>query len=271
MSDEMISATVNSDRHGRQIAALHNALIGTGGDASTVIHSESRLLCKQVMNLTPTPGLGQDAKKRGEQSVKKDLMKLFTPVTDEFLNVVLEQFGDTGIDGWLSKPGTNDHYDLKWDKIDRSGDGMASFHRSRQDRRGRVRSIKQKRVGDKWRAAYVVSYTVFDKYFEKLKSHVGWRKAAWGKHLIALGGKCPKWISRHVDAQPSQTIVGLDGAFPSVRMVSRAPAISDDERLVMDAMRIRRKPLAAHQIDFIGLRQGREAGNESSPERSGQR
>lgn len=244
MSDEVLSFSVNSVRHGQQIAALHDAFIGTGnpGDAATVTHSESRLLCKQVMNLTPTPGLGQDAKKRGEDRVKSDLMKLFTPIDAEFLNMVGSEFGLTGIDTWLTHP-SGKHFELQWDRLDPSGNGMAAFHRANQDRRGRT-TRRKKAVKGKWKAAYVVSFQDFGAYLKRIQARVGWRKSAWAKHLIALGGKVPKWIERHVATQPSQTTIGLEGNYPVVRMVSRAPGITDDERIVESAMRIRSKAMA---------------------------
>jgi hypothetical protein len=161
MSDEMISATVNSDRHGRQIAALHNALIGTGGDASTVIHSESRLLCKQVMNLTPTPGLGQDAKKRGEESVKKDLMKLFTPVTDGVFEHVVLESSVTGIDGWLTQARHASIMNCNGTDLTQAATAWRHSIEPRQDRRGARSQAQESRVG-KWKAAYVVSFQDFD-------------------------------------------------------------------------------------------------------------
>lgn len=243
----MLTVTVNSTRLNDQLTGLREAFIGRGqmGDAATVVEDETRRLNKQIIKLIPPPGLDTAALQKGELAVKKDLTKLFTPVNEDFLNQVVSEFGVSGIDAWFTSPSTKNHYELKFDKIDQSGSGMSSFHRSRQDRRGRVKSIKQKRVGNKWRAAYVAPFQNFNAYLKKIQSHVGWSKAAFGKFYKSLGGRLPKWIDRHVTASASEIHNDVDNhVSPSITMIARAPGLLNYKRIVSDAVRIRAEAIS---------------------------
>lgn len=237
----MFVATTDMTRLNRQIGGLREALIGSGqmGDAAVIIEDETRRFTKQVINLIPPPGLGQSAQQQGEMAVNRDLLKVFTPVNEDFLTHVGSEFGMNGIDTWFTHPGTGKHYELKWDRIDPTGSGMAGFHRANQNRRGRTRNRKRQ-VAGKWSAAYVIAFQEFNDYLKKIQSHVGWRKAAFGKFFKALGGRLPKWIDRHAGASASEMHNDLENRNnPSVTMIARAPGLLDDQRIVSDAVRIR--------------------------------
>src|SRR6185369_3296519 len=148
------------------------ALVGAGqmGDAATVLEDEFRLLMKQIINLTPPPGLGRAAMSQGEESVKRDLNQLFTPINEEMLNHIGSLFGVAGIDNWITDT-DGKHKHLIWNKLDPTGAGMQQFHRANQDSRGRARRLKRKRK-DAWFAPYVVSFSDFTPYLQKIQSHV---------------------------------------------------------------------------------------------------
>lgn len=221
---------------------LHDALIGAGqpGDAATVLEDEFRLWMKQVTRLTPPRGFGTDAKKQGEDAIKRDLSKIFTPVNEELLNDIGSQFGVDGIDQWITGS-KGDKLHLVWDKIDPTGKGIQDFHRAHQDNRGRVRKGLKGTAVNVWRALYVVSFADFAAYLNKILSHVGRRKAPWAMAYSRLGGAVQNWIARHFGAS-------VDGAFlndisnqtnPSITAWNWAPGIRDDERILRDSKRIR--------------------------------
>ena len=242
----MLTYNVDMSRMNQQITALRDALIGSGqmGDAATIIEDESRKFLKQVIAFTPPPGNSAAAQKQGEGAIRNDMLKIFTPVNEGFLDMVGSQFGTTGIDTWLTHPDTGKHYELRWDKLDPTGSGMESFHRANQNRRGRTKNLKRKAARGVWASPYVVAWRDFQARLQKLQHRVGWRKAAWGKSFVALGGKLPKWISRHIGSHPSECLVQLTGTSPSVTMIARAPGLLDDQRIVRDAMRSRQEAIS---------------------------
>lgn len=217
-----------------RIEELHDALIGSGqgGDAATIFEDESRRFLQQVIRLTPPK-----SKAQGEAAIARDLIKVFTPVNEEMLNMIGSEHGLSAVDVWISSAG-DERKELDWRKIDPNGEGMADFHNRNRDRRGRTYNLKKQR-SDKWYAPYVVSFEDFAKYKAKIYSYVGRRKAAWGKSFIGLGGKLPSWIDRHTPRAKGEFHNARDLERPSITMINRAPGITDDLRIVQSALRVR--------------------------------
>lgn len=241
------TVTISDVRGQQMLNDLHDALVGSGrmGDAATVLEDEFRLAMKQIINLTPPPGLGQAARSQGEKAVTRDLSKLFTPVDEEMLNIIGSQFGVDGIDRWITDTdGGKQH--LIWDKLDPTGTGIETFHHANQNRRGRTINAKRKGRGQPfWYAAYVVSKTDFLPYLQKLISHVGRRKAGWAAAYESVGGKVQRWISRHLPTPGGRVVNMLSNkGKPSITAFNMAPGIGDDQRIVADALRIRREAMA---------------------------
>jgi hypothetical protein len=228
------TVTMQSDVLNNKLGQLHDALIGRGqpGDAARLIENESLICAKRIIAFTPPK-----TKKQGQDAVGRDLMKIFTPVSADMLNDVGSQFGVSGIDQWVT--GANDkHTHLVWNRIDPTGAGMKAFHEANRNSRGRTRNLKKK-GGTAWFAPYVVSFEDFQDYADKIKSHVGRRKAAWAKWIVDRGGSVASWILDHVQGAKGDFHNGLSVQnHPSVTLVSRAAGVGDDERIVRDAMRI---------------------------------
>lgn len=235
-----LSCEIIDKKFNDRMNEIHDALIGQGrsGDAATVVQDEARLFLKQVINLTPPPGLGTAAKKQGEAAIGRDLMKIFTPVNEELMNTVaLVHHGTTGIDAWFETAGKPMH--VQWDRIDPSGAGMKAWHNQNRDSRGRTRELKRGR-GTAWYAPYVVRREDFAAYRDRIVSHVGRRKAAWAKSFVELGGKVQGWIDRHVSGARGLIINNLDVKnHPSVTMINSSVGISGDAHIVQSALRIR--------------------------------
>lgn len=208
--------------------------ISQGGDVSTLFEDESRLFLKQIIRLTPPK-----SKAQGEAAIARDLIKQFTPINEEMLNIIGSEHGVSAIDAWITSA-NGERKELKWNRIDPTGDGMEAFHNANRDSRGRAYNLKRQRDPKVWYAPYVVSFQDYAKFRDKLYSHVGRRKAAWGKSSNALGGKLSRWISRH--------LAGAKGEFHnnhgsmgkvSIVMINRAPGISQDLHFVNGALRVR--------------------------------
>ncbi len=249
---EPFTVSVDLSRLNAQIAAIQSA---TGKDTATIIKDQARLFVKQVIELTPPPGLNAAAKQQGEKAIERDLMKIFTPINEDFLTAVGSQFGVSGIDHWLTLDG-NKKQEIKWDRIDPTGAGMPGFHHANQDRRGRTRNLKRDgRQGSKWYSPYVVTFQDFAAYLEKIKAHVGRRKATWGKSFKALGGHLPAWIDRHTGEVQGSCTVMLNGKTPRIEMTAAAPGLLQDQRIIQSALRIRAATVARrlkHMIRSYG-------------------
>lgn len=234
MSD-VLTVEFDTTKMNERIAELQAAFIGQGqpGDSGVIVLDESRLAMAQVIRLTPPKN-----KKQGEEAVARDLLKIFTPIDEEFLNIVGSEHGVSGIDAWITASNGKDVH-LKWDRLDPSGSGMANFHQQNRNRRGRTRKLKRADSGNAWYSPYVVSFDDFKRYGDKTKARVGRRKAAWAKSLIALGGRAAAWILRHMSGARGTVFMVLDPQNTSVTMSNFSPGILDDERIVRSALRIR--------------------------------
>lgn len=214
----------------------------SGKDMSVIVREESKLFLKQVIQFTPPPGLGSDAKKQGENAVKMDIMKLFTPVSQEFLDYVGQRFGGSNVDGWITgKDGKR--IDLKWQQLDPSGAGMSNFHTANRDRRGRVLRKKLGSIMGVWKSRYVVTYAALADYIEKKQANVGLRKAGWSESYMKLSGTVQRWIGRHQGANGGQIQDKSNDPNPSITMINRAPGLSGDAHIIHSAMDNRKESI----------------------------
>lgn len=233
---------INTNRLNGRIQELTDVLVGVGGskgDAAVIMHQEVRKLNGRILRFTPPPGLGSDAKEMGEKAVRRDLKKIFTPVTDDLLLYAVEQFGVSGIDGWITNnAGEKQH--LKWDHIDQTGGhGMRAFHRKNRDSRGRTRSVKRPGQKPLWNAAYVVSMDAFSQHAKEQMARVGRRKAAWAIGFKELGGKVQRWIERHTGGAKGFVDNRLrDTSHPSITIGSSAAGVAEDAHTIHSALRV---------------------------------
>jgi hypothetical protein len=229
--------TIDTTRLNARIFELRDAFEGQGADVSTIFEDESRLFLKQVIRLTPPK-----TRQQGEAAVARDLMKIFTPVNEEMLNLIGSEHGVSNIDAWIaSADGTPKH--LNWRKIDPTGDGMAAFHNRNRDSRGRTYSLKRQKEQGTWYAPYVVSFEDMARYRDKIKSHVGRRKAAWAKSFTALGGKVSSWFDPDKKGLRGEFHNSTNPQHPSITMINRAPGIGQDLHFIRGAVRVRQQAI----------------------------
>lgn len=236
MSD-LVTIDLDTSKLNSRIEELHDALAGQGGDVSTIFEDESRRFLQQVIRLTPPK-----TKAQGEAAIARDLIRIFTPVNEDMLNIIGSEHGLSAIDVWINTAG-GERKELDWRKIDPTGDGMAEFHNRNRDSRGRAYNLKRQR-GDKWYAPYVVSFEDFAKYRDKMFARVGRRKSGWAKSLAALGGKSASWITRHLGTAPGEYHNAYNLDKPSIVMINRAPGIAQDVHVVNSALRIRQQAIS---------------------------
>lgn len=232
MDIEVLQTRLNS-----RIEELHDALMGSGADVSTIFEDESRLFVKQVIRLTPPK-----TKAQGESAIDRDMMKLFEPVNGDFLDDLVIEHGANNIDTWLTSAGGEKKH-IKFTYVDNTGGPMKNFHYRNRDSRGRAYSLKRQRDPGIWYAPYVVSYENFTAYANKMKARVGRRKAAWAVSLTKLGGKVASWINRHVSGAKGEYHNSFNLEKPSIVMINRAPGIMSDERIVRSALRARHQAI----------------------------
>lgn len=231
----MIAITdIDTSKLNSRILELHDALIAQGGDVESIFRDEARLFLRQVIRLTPPK-----TREQGEAAIKRDLMKIFTPVNQDFLDDLIIEHGHNNIDAWITSavdPGVKRH--VMFDYASNTGTEMADFHQRNRDNRGRTRPLK--RMASGWYSPFAVSFEDFASYRDKVLKRVGMRKAGWGVSLIGMAGKVAGWIRRHVDSKQAKGELHLVAADkPSVTMINRSPGIGQDVRTVNSALRVR--------------------------------
>lgn len=231
---ELFTLEIDGSKLMGRVQELHDALIGQGqaGDAATIFEDEARRFVQGVIRLTPPRN-----QKQGEAAISRDLMKVFTPVTEDLLNTIGSEHGLSAIDVWMTTAG-GEKKELDWRKIDPTGAGMADFHRRNRNSRGKTYNLKKQR-GDKWYAPYVVTFEDYAAYRDKMFARVGRRKAAWAKSFAGLGGKVAGWISRHLSGAKGEFVWRNDPNKPSITMINRSPGIQGDEHIIRSALRVR--------------------------------
>lgn len=237
----MVTAAIDTNLMRDKLNQLSDALngAGQGGDASRMIENETRSFLRRQIMLTPPK-----SKQQGEKAIERDLMKIFTPVNEEFLNMVGSQFGVSGIDTWITGQDDKKTH-LQWSRLDPSGSGMAGFHQANRNSRGRTRNLK--RSGQSWYSPYVVTKGDFADYLKKVLSHVGRRKAGWAVSLKQVHGTVAGWIIDHVDNGTARgDVVNQLNVkhHPSITMRNYAPGIADDRRIFQDNVRMTARAIA---------------------------
>lgn len=242
----METVTISDERFQARLAELGDAL---HKDPQVVIADEARLFLKQAINLTPPK-----SKAQGEQAIRDDLNRVFTPADGEFLQY---EFGETvrrghlgggfngQIDQWFTnRSGQKVH--AQFEQLDIHGGGMRKFHQSQRNGRGRTvgSANRGSKIGENWRARYVVSYAAMADYAKKVMARVGMRKSGWLRAYYEIGGKLPSWIQRHARRGLGRVQNNLETpGHPSIVMASHAPGVMDDERILRDTFRARREAI----------------------------
>lgn len=251
----MLTATV--DTRGLQflINGLNYALIGTGGDASTIVKDESRLLAVQVSKLAQP----KDRKKTG-QRIERSVRGRF----QELNNAANSMFED--------KPDKEGHAGIKWYRSDsrflwgvardsdmRKADPqtVANIYYHAKTLRGKTRIVlpfKHPRTEQQVviTTRVLTSKSVLRKAIEIVKKGIGRLPASWlaSAKQIDSGVTGPQWIERHIhNGTTRRAITDLSQMNmpekPMVTFGSKAVGVEKFNRQIQFAVKLREKKVAA--------------------------
>lgn len=235
-----VDLTFDTTGLNKKIAQLHDALIGQGGDASTIIQDQARLLLKQVIKFTPPKSLAQ-----GRRAVARDINKAATPYIDNHIqNPILRQrWADiTGDENWTYSNAELEGIlrDFGW-KTARVETWHPSLHTRVRNSRGRVGRNQN---------IFVLELSEWKRYVKDIQSRVGRMIAAWAATYVKLGGTVPTWIEKHLAGGVRGGIIastlGTGTDKPSITFTNRARGIRQIERRFADALRVRGEAITKH-------------------------
>lgn len=217
----MITATVDASGLGELLVDLQSALIGQGqsGDMRVILKDEARLLFGTIIKFTPPPNLAH-----GRAKTRGDINRLFRPAPTK--KEVLE----AGEGNRTTPPAILvnnpkalarltsyvDAGDVRKIRVmlgrmrliqageavnNMTQEQLAQHHHRNRDADGRVRRIP---AGGKLTILRGLS-----KYITSQTKRVGRMRAGWGPAFLALGGKLPSWVQRHMSQNPPGTCTNM--------------------------------------------------------------
>ena len=205
-----------------------------------ILANEVSLFLREVIRKT-----APDNKKQGEDAVRRDLRKVFTPVQQGFLDRIGSEYGTREINTWITTKTGDKHMNLVWNILDANGDGMAKFHRGHRNTRGRIPvNFKGNDMSsEKWNARYVVTKEDYAAYRDKVLARVGLVKSGWMKSLTAAdatrAASMPDYIRRHGDRMGSVQNNLHDTSKPFIAMGNHGPGIQQTAHFVAQAVKTR--------------------------------
>lgn len=209
-----------------------------GANASEGVRYHAGLFLKDAIRFTPPKN-----KPQGENAIKRQLSRVFNPVASLFVDEIGSRCGISNIDTFHTPPGKQIPWHLKWKRLDPSGRGMAEFHKSRRDSRGRVSSGHGFRISrNEWEADYVVAYEQYAEYLQATLNKVGRMKAGWISAADQLGLKVPPWIARHrsgARSWVSDVSTLNDQIHPSITIKNSARGVGQIAHVIESALKKR--------------------------------
>lgn len=241
----MITARLNAQPWIRQLDALQAA---EQIDGRELLVREHLALTKTIVNLCPPPiGMGKAPQLLGEDALTRDVENLVSEADQPLLSYVELRYGTHNIEGEIVDKNKEAKL-IKWDVLDPTGASLRELHEQYRDETGRVPVVK----GDSttWRSRVVTLAGQRDPYIELRKQNVGRFKAKFALAASLLGGKFPKWITRHFETIGGKGIAEFDLSNPEhqrIRFGAIAPRAQQlMQRKMRDALRIRVRAMKRH-------------------------
>ncbi|MGA3170365.1 MAG: hypothetical protein ABSE62_05070 [Chthoniobacteraceae bacterium] len=189
-------------------AALHQLARETGKSFGAVVRQNARLICVNLAMQTQPFGLNQQAKKKGEGAIHRDLVGgrgaawegIFMPLSPWIVANVFEGMNADRL--WVTAKGDVFGMEKFLFKPDASFGEMSAHHQKYRDSRGRV-TTAGKRTRDIGRWKFIDKMGVkrrnFVSYFMKVRKRVGIAKGGWAAAAAAVGGTrgMPAWVTGH--------------------------------------------------------------------------
>jgi hypothetical protein len=240
----MVTAELDYAPWNAAIDSIHNAMIGAGKDASTLLQDQAKLLLRKIVDYTPPPGRGNAAKELGERAISNDLHSLISEAPPELFNDIGSRYGVKNVEAPLIKKDGSE-LRLVWDNLVANPDNLPAIHNVYRKKNGRP--VKTRQVQGQWRAKIVVEKGVREPYIRKAQGNLGRWKAKWAIHGAKLGDKFPAWITRHFPYAEAHTThkfeVGGESG-PLLVVSGKGPDFQRNLARIQDAMRFRIKQIA---------------------------
>lgn len=235
------------------INGLQDALIGTGGDVSTIVKDESKLLSLEISHR-----VGPQDRAKTAQRIDKSVRSKFIALNS-----------DVGFDENTGKEG---HSGVKWYRCDKNflygvapdsdlrhadPQTLANIYYRAKKIQGKTRIVVDfKHPRQHQRVAITTkvftSKSVLNAAVKLVQQSIGKLKASW----FATGKKiepslvAPQWIERHIHgSSTTKSITDLTGmsdlANPAITFGSKAEGVSKFDRVIQFAVDVRQKKVSA--------------------------
>ena len=192
----MITATIDTSALQGRLAAISDALVGQGKDASQVLCQEARLLTKTIVNfIPPIRSKWGPAKTSGEMAIRRELSNLFSEAEPKLLDEIGSRFGVKNIQTDITTA-SGRKQQLNWGTIDPEASRLSQWHKQNRGPRGKIKMMR-KGFPNYWNARVVIPAGTKEPYIKEVQQRVGRGKASMAKGAAGLGEKFPSWISRH--------------------------------------------------------------------------
>lgn len=234
------------------INGLNNALLGTGGDASTIVQDESRLLALRISKT-----VGPKDRKKTADRIEKSVRSRFQ-----------ELRADSGFEDNTGKEG---HSGVKWYRCDKNflfgvardsdmrhadPQTLADIYYKAKTVQGKTRLVldfkhprKNQRVAITTKI--LVSKSGLAKAVKIVQQAIGKLKASWfaTAKQIEPSLMAPEWINRHIKGnRTSKSITELQGLAhteaPSITFGSKAVGVTKFDRAIQFAVKLRAESVA---------------------------
>lgn len=220
-----MSATVDMTGFNAKIGELQGFGLSTG----RILKVESRKLLQSVMSQTHPK-----QKAQGENAVRRDLLKVFAPVSDKVANDATPMHGTA--EGftklWVADNGKK-VIAVKTPNFKPSAslESLAAIHKATRGNDGRVHGTgfgvrREVRGKLNFINRVVIRESTFEAYQKKVLTHVGKLKSGFARALAAVGGSAGQaWIKRHAQGAQGPTgfvQMNLQGEKPSITIGNTA-------------------------------------------------
>ncbi len=205
----MIAASIDISQASNMFRELRDAMIAKGGDASSLLKRQTRLLCRQLAIDTPPilasgqGSVGTDAQKSGEDAINRELNRVFFGVSQAQVTEAraVNVSGVASKTLWADKSGQVYGVEDVLFMPDATSEQLATVHNAARLSNGKVSlaGAFTRNIG-RWKFVNraVTLQSIKDDYIKTVFAKLGRFKATWAVSGADLGDeKYPSWITRH--------------------------------------------------------------------------
>lgn len=245
----MLTASIDTSGLQFVLGGLQNALIGTGGDVSTIIKDESKLLALEIAK-----HVGPKSKQQKTKSIPKEVGRVFMP--KPAINWGAKKQGD-GSMIWLDA-GPEFLTGIRRERYDIQINSIKSMYQAYLKAPNQTLGKKYSLIGMCGKQhvqeinRIMVKRGVFKEFVAFMIGHIGRMKASFfmTAKKIEPSLVAPQWIEKHITGGKNpKNITDLSGLenleSPSVTFGSNAIGIGKFEGVIQSSVKIREYKVAA--------------------------